>query len=127
MKIIPLSFACFCSFSGVALADTTWAIQPDWANCFLDNIDAYQASEDDPIVIVLAACPEVDRMAALRKLQQNSGALPPGPSVFILPDGTERTEDEIIVYSRDELGCLNNLDILTSNAPVLLPQSPCDQ
>lgn len=127
MRILPLSIVCLCSFSGAAFAEKTWAVQPVWANCFLDNLEAYRTSVDDPIVIVLAACPEVDRMAALRKLQQNSGALPPGPSVFILDDGTERTEDKIIVYTREELECLNELEIHTSNAPVLLPQSPCDQ
>lgn len=127
MKLLPLSLACLCSFTGAAFAELTWAVQPDWASCLLENLDAYQTSEDDPIVIVLAACPEVDRMAALRKLQQNSGALPLGPSVFIMSDGTERPEDEIIVYTREELKCLSKIDIGTSSAPVLLPQSPCDQ
>lgn len=116
---------CLCAAAG--LADETWAIQPDQAACFLDNIDNYQDSGTDPVVIILPACPETDRMAALRKMQKNSGTAMPNPTVYVLEDGTERKADEVIVYNRDELACLARLDIPLAAAPVLLPQAPCDQ
>jgi hypothetical protein len=106
------------------LAQENWVVNPDQAACLIQNISEYQVSKDEPIVIFLDVCPTVDRMEALRKMQKNSSTLP-GPRVYVLEDGSEKEADKVIVYSRDELECLRQLNVATSVAPVLLPQRPC--
>ncbi|MEQ5872669.1 hypothetical protein J4E08_22680 [Sagittula sp. NFXS13] len=42
-------------------------------NCVHENLEAYlKAAKSDPLTIVVAACPERDVRAALKKLQQNN-------------------------------------------------------
>lgn len=121
----------FVVFSGISLllvqpvlAQENWIVNPDQASCLIENIEEYQVSEDEPIVIFLDVCPTVDRTEALRRMQKNNSTLP-GPRVYVLEDGSKKEADKVIVYSKDELECLRQLDISTSVAPVLLPQQPC--
>jgi len=105
-----------------ALAQDNWVLLPEHATCLIDHLPQYLEADGEPIVIMLRACPIVDRREALRNLQQNSGAL---PRVTVAPDGSPI--DEVIVYTRFELNCLLNMgrDLDLSEAPVLLPQNPC--
>jgi hypothetical protein len=102
-------------------AQETWSLLPEDATCLIDNLDGYIAADGEPIIIMLRACPIVDRTEALRSLQQNSGAQ---PRVRVAPDGS--AIDEVIVYTQAELTCLRELSLETSGLPVLLPQAPCD-
>jgi len=106
-------------------AQDNWTVPIQQANCLLENLWLYQSSDNDPIVVFLTVCPTVDRLEAMSKLQQNNGSLPAGPSVVVLEDGSERLADEVLVYTRDELLCLEELEVDLAATYALLPKDPC--
>lgn len=111
--------ALFVSLCTTANAQDAWAILPDQASCIIENLPKYLDSGKQPIVIVVSVCPVVDRVEAMRKMQQNSGL----PRVTVAADGTSL--DELIVYSREEIECLSRLQIDLVASPVMLPKTPC--
>ncbi len=124
MKDLYLFLVAFLMSLQPVQAAENWVVDPDQADCLIQNIGEYQVSKDEPVVIFLDACPTVDRMEALKMMQKNSSTLP-GPRVYVLENGREKKADKVIVYSKDELECLRQLNIATAVAPVLLPQQPC--
>ena len=127
MRIRHSVSAVFLALAAPAQAQEAWVLHPEQAACFITNLEAYQNSGDDPVVILLDACPEVNRMKALRKMQKNSAAINTGPTIYVLETGEQKVADSMIVYNQRELSCLSQLDIATTDAPVLLPQDPCAQ
>lgn len=109
-------------FLGFGLVSKSWADEKFWrveirqAQCLLDNLEAYQKSQHDPIIVFLKACPEVDRNKAIASLQQNTSS----PSIPIV-EGQET--DEIIVFNRSELACLSKIALNREDKLVLIPKS----
>ncbi|MEM1273903.1 MAG: hypothetical protein AAGF88_08800 [Pseudomonadota bacterium] len=120
----PISFSISVSlalFGTASHAQDSWVVDSARAACLIQHIDSYlSGTSGDPVVVVLPACPEADTDIALGMMQQNSGAQ---PRVTVLPEG--RTIDDVIFFSRAELGCLRGLPLDLSAETVLLPYDPC--
>ncbi len=116
-----LMFSAALALATQAPAQATWSLLPDDAACLIEHLNDYFAADGEPIIIMPHACPIVDRMEALRSLQQNSGAQ---PHVTVVPEGS--AIDQVIVYTHAELNCLRELRLEMSGLPVRLPQNPCD-
>ena len=102
--------------------DAFWSVKADHAKCFLENIDAYLTSQDEPVVVFFQVCPIAERTAALQSLQKNSAGLPSGPTVRVLPGNT--TSATVVVYSKSELACLKGMSITLDTSLVMLPKKP---
>ena len=98
----------------------TWLVSKEQANCVIQNLDAYRSSDADPVVIFVKACPVVDAAEALESLQTNNTL----PSVRETSIASEL--DDVIVFSRKELTCLDPTSIDFSGSIVELPRVPCD-
>lgn len=102
--------------SGIA-ADEFWRVTPKHAQCFLDHLDDYAKSQDEPVVVFLEACPIVERLAAIQKLQKNSQI----PNIKETEAGIF---DDVVVFNRDEIICLKNQVVAAGMTEVLLPKTP---
>lgn len=93
--LVSLTFA-----PSLASADESWRIKFSEAECLRQNAGLYLDQEDDPIVIVVGACPVVDLEEALSKLAQNNAV---SPTVVL-------AGDEVLVLNRSELVCLGKIE-----------------
>ncbi|SEP63549.1 hypothetical protein SAMN05428969_0240 [Devosia sp. YR412] len=104
---------------GPSLGQDEWVVATEHARCLLENVDEYSATELDVLMIVLKACPEADVGKALALLTQNAAV--PGIAV---DTAVETTLDDVIVYSRGELACLQSLEIDMTGPTSRLPKVP---
>ena len=95
------SVAFFALGVSLGVGAESWRISPKDASCLLENLEAYKSTDDNPIIVFLEVCPEVDRQKAIAALQQNSA-----PGLRETEDGTF---DSVIVLTKDELDCIGQI------------------
>ena len=117
MRIAAGVFAVLAGLSP-ASAQEVWRLPVEQATCVMDNIETYLESSEPILVIVAAACPEVDPTKALSSLAVNSAV----PSFDVTEDGQD--VDSIVVYSAAALACLKRASIEFGGPVVHLPKSP---
>ena len=92
-----------------------WQLEAGDARCLFAEIDSLRRSDDDPVIIFLDAC--VDPAAAPTA----------GPFYLLNPQLREKPSgdmDKNIVYTQEELACLERPRGLFGSAPVTLPKRP---
>ena len=96
--------------------ENEWLIPAETATCIRDNADCYASLGTDPVVIIVAACPETDMAKALSKTATNTGTTTVAPG------------DSVLILSKAELACLVTLDLVTdADGLVRIPKSlRCD-
>jgi len=117
MAIFVLTLCALCSS---ALADDAyWIVRADDAKCIVKNTGKFLALPDAPILIYVKDCPRNDAAAALEKSQKSSFL--PGA------DSGKAREDEVLVFSRKDLRCLDEGDVVSNGDFALIPRNvPCD-
>jgi hypothetical protein len=85
----------------VLAADGTLLVSPDRLSCLVANYDKYLATDDDPILIFLDACPRVQPTKAELMASASNSV----PSVKE-KDPASTTADSIIALRKSELKCL---------------------
>lgn len=104
-KLETLPAWCGVAFFAIGASTATgaesWRISPKDAACLLENLETYKGADDNPIIVFLEVCPEVDRQKAIAALQQNSA---PG-----LRESEDGNFDSVIVLTKEELECVGQL------------------
>lgn len=98
--------------------ESGWKVSREQARCLLDNANRYLEANNEPILIVIAACPIVDPTDALKQFEINSAT----PSIKV---GEDTVMDSVIIYTREEFECLINSGFASEIEPVELPREPC--
>ena len=106
--------AYFIGSTAADAANDEWRISPESAACFLEHLDDYRNAGGDPVVIVVSACPETDRVKALATLQRNSA---PGLRESAVADSGF---DNVVVLTLQELDCIAKLDGLDPAQGIVL-------
>lgn len=104
--------------STYAMSEEEWVVATDHAQCLLENAEAYGASGQEVMMIVLSACPDPDLKRAIVSRTRNA--------VIPRPDGSDTPTlvHEVIVYTRAEILCLASLHIDLSGPISRLPKAP---
>ena len=120
--LVCMSLACA---PAAALAADTYVVESKSLRCVLQHFETYLSAADDPVMIVLDACPELlDANALLAGKTKNY--LPS----FKKEDGAAAQLDRVIVYSKSDLRCLQNRpkgDMEGSAKTVEIPAYPCQR
>ncbi|GGL74287.1 hypothetical protein GCM10011392_31030 [Wenxinia marina] len=116
-RSLALAAALPCVTASADDAGDVWRLDPEAAGCLVQSLETYRAAPVEPVIIVLGACPQVDPVAALARMTQSNGT----PRVRTAPgDGP----DEVIVFTRAELECLDAGEFVESDGVVLVPRVP---
>ncbi|MGH1575705.1 hypothetical protein [Planktotalea sp.] len=108
MKRFVFLFSIALAVGAPLCADSdVWRLHIEQAKCIQDNVANYLASQQDPLVIVVKACPETDLAAAMAKSAQNSG-------IFNVSEG-----DDVLILQPSELSCFGRLPLDDAAGPVI--------
>lgn len=96
--------------------DTHWEIIESKYQCIASHWRAYMESPDEPVVIVVDACPETDVTIALSSIAQNNSVIGVGAG------------DKIVILKKKELPCFPDIGIKSQkDGFIMIPKSySCD-
>lgn len=111
-----------CAHANAAAAqgDGFWNVEADHFQCLQQNVDAYMATGQEPVVIFLTACPETDLVKIMASTSKNLEV----SDVKTVDDSADRPA-EVITFSRAQMACLAKV-VPPAGARVLqVPKDPC--
>lgn len=120
-RIVAVLLAVFLP-SGEAQAQEkpVWNIKAEQLDCLRQNLNGYLATEQDPVVIFLSACPETDLVKIMASTSQNMAVA----DVEVVQDSANAPA-EVVSFTRTELACLSEF-IPDGGGPVVqVPRDPC--
>jgi uncharacterized protein YfaS (alpha-2-macroglobulin family) len=97
-----------------------WNIKADQFQCLLNNVDAYLATGQEPVVIFLTACPETDLVKIMASTSRNLAV----SDVKTVDDSTEQPA-EVVTFTKAQLACLAGVEVATSALVLQVPKDPC--
>lgn len=110
-------------------AETMLRLQRVDLECLKEHVDAYRASEEEPLIIFLPSCPIVDLSEALSaqaRASETSEQQPEsGASIFRRDAVTsdEQRVDAMVEVTRRELDCLVTLVDRSDDDVIVVPRS----
>jgi hypothetical protein len=120
-RIVAVFLAAFVP-SGAAQAQDkpVWNIKAEQLDCLRQNVNGYLATEQDPVVIFLSACPETDLVKIMASTSQNMAVA----DVDVVPDSANAPA-EVASFTRAELVCLSEFTPDAGSPVIQVPRDPC--